>query len=434
MKTKIMFLLFKDKVQFIMEIVINDMPTPVSALIHAATMVTAGVFLLIRVCFLIELTPEVKKFILVIGAITALFAGSVGTVQMDLKKVIAYSTCSQLGFMVVACGLGAYDVALFHLAMHAFFKALLFLSAGSIIHAFFYDEQDIRRIGGAFNLLPVTYISFLIGSLALMGFPFLSGYYSKDTILELLLVSSCPISKFASVCCFLAVICTTFYSTRLLYYVFFSTNRLNMYVLNRSHESSYFILIPLILLSIFSVFSGFFLKDTLVNLSYLSGNYKIGLASSYILYDGLYSSNYYLIEELSALSKLFSFFLVIAVVLITLSYYLNKKLYHFVNMKFMNSSFFLFFYRFLEKKWYFDIIYAYFSRFIINQSYYHLMINWDRGFLEFFGPYGFVLIFKPLTDKFRSIQNGSMENYLLVFVFVIIFMLGFIAHYFLYLV
>ena len=149
-------------------------------------MVTAGVFLLIRVCYLFELTPGIKILIFILGAITALFAGSVGTVQMDLKKVIAYSTCSQLGFMVVACGLGAYDVALFHLAMHAFFKALLFLSAGSIIHAFFYDEQDIRRLGGVFNLLPVTYTAFLIGSLALMGFPFLSGYYSKDTILELL--------------------------------------------------------------------------------------------------------------------------------------------------------------------------------------------------------------------------------------------------------
>lgn len=417
-----------------MRIIVNKMPTPVSALIHAATMVTAGVFLLIRVCFLIELTPEVKKLILIVGAITALFAGSVGTLQMDLKKVIAYSTCSQLGYMIVACGLGAYDVALFHLAMHAFFKALLFLSAGSIIHAFFYDEQDIRRLGGAFNILPVTYTSFLIGSIALMGFPFLSGYYSKDTILELLLVSSCPISKIATLFCFLAVICTTFYSTRLLYYVFFSTNRLNMYVINRSHESSYFILIPLIILSVFSLFAGFLFKDTLINLSFLTGSYKTGLVSSYFLVQNAYLSNYFLIEELPAFSKLFSFFLVICVVFLTMFYYLNKKVYNYVNMKLMNSEFYLFVYRFLEKKWYFDIIYAHFSRFVLNQSYFNLMLNWDRGFLEFFGPYGFVLLFKPLTDKFRSYQSGNLENYFLIFSFVIIFMLGFISHYFIFLV
>lgn len=410
------------------------MPTPVSALIHAATMVTAGVFLLIRVCFLIELTPEVKKLILVIGAITALFAGSIGTLQMDLKKVVAFSTCSQLGFMIVACGLGAYDVALFHLSMHAFFKALLFLSAGSIIHAFFYDEQDIRRIGGAVNILPVTYFSFLIGSLALMGFPFLSGYYSKDTILELLLVSNCPITQFAMVCCFLAVICTTFYSTRLLYYVFFSSNRSNMYVINHSHESSYYILIPLIILSFFSIFAGFILKDSLINLSYLNGNFKMGLGATYLFYNDLYSSSYFLIEELDIFSKLFSFFLVVGVVVCTFIYYINKKVYNYINRIIMNSSFFIFIYRFLEKKWYFDIVYAYFARFVINQSYYNLMINWDRGFLEFFGPYGFVLILKPLTDKFRSYQNGSMENYFLVFTFIVIFMLGVISNYFIYLI
>jgi len=425
----------KDKVQSIMRIVVYIlMPTPVSALIHAATMVTAGVFLLIRVCFLIELTPEVKKLILVVGAITALFAGSIGTLQMDLKKVVAFSTCSQLGFMIVACGLGAYDVALFHLSMHAFFKALLFLSAGSIIHAFFYDEQDIRRIGGAVNILPVTYFSFLVGSLALMGFPFLSGYYSKDTILELLLVSNCPITQFAMVCCFLAVICTTFYSTRLLYYVFFSNNRSNMYVINHSHESSYYILIPLIILSFFSIFAGFILKDSLINLSYLNGNFKMGLGATYLFYNDFYSSSYFLIEELDIFSKLFSFFLVVGVVGCTFIYYINKKVYNYVNRIIMNSSFFIFIYRFLEKKWYFDIVYAYFSRFVINQSYYNLMINWDRGFLEIFGPYGFVLILKPLTDKFRSYQNGSMENYFLVFTFIVIFMLGVISNYFIYLI
>jgi len=249
-------------------------PTPVSALIHAATMVTAGVFLIIRCCYLFELSPVVLKVVLIFGGITALFAGSVGMVQVDLKKVIAYSTCSQLGFMVVACGLSAYDVALFHLAMHAFFKALLFLSAGSIIHAFYYDEQDIRRMGGALQILPVTYISFFIGSIALMGFPYTAGFYSKDFILELLLVTNCPISKFSMLCCFLAVVCTTFYSTRLLYFVFFSSNRNTLYIMSKTHESSIYILIPLIVLSFFSLFGGFIFKESFVSSAVLSGSFR----------------------------------------------------------------------------------------------------------------------------------------------------------------
>lgn len=158
-------------------------PTPVSALIHAATMVTAGVFLLIRSSGLYEFTPNVLCFITVVGAATAFMAATSGLLQNDLKKVIAYSTCSQLGYMVFACGLSSYALSLFHLSNHAFFKALLFLSAGAVIHAIS-SEQDMRRLGGLLHILPYTYAMFLIGSLALMGFPFLTGYYSKDLILE----------------------------------------------------------------------------------------------------------------------------------------------------------------------------------------------------------------------------------------------------------
>jgi NADH-ubiquinone oxidoreductase chain 5 len=159
-------------------------PTPVSALIHAATMVTAGVFLIIRCSPLFEYAPAVLSFITFTGAITAFFGATVGVVQNDIKKIIAYSTCSQLGYMVFACGLSGYSVSLFHLLNHGFFKALLFLSAGSVIHSLS-GEQDIRRMGGLSKLLPFTYISFLIGSLALIGFPFFSGFYSKDLILEI---------------------------------------------------------------------------------------------------------------------------------------------------------------------------------------------------------------------------------------------------------
>jgi NADH-ubiquinone oxidoreductase chain 5 len=159
-------------------------PTPVSALIHAATMVTAGVFLLIKCSPIFEHSPQILVLISFIGATTSFFSATVGLVQNDIKKVIAYSTCSQLGYMVFACGLSNYPVALFHLTNHAFFKALLFLSAGSIIHSLS-NEQDMRKYGGLMNLLPFTSIMLLIGSLALMGFPFLTGYYSKDLIIEL---------------------------------------------------------------------------------------------------------------------------------------------------------------------------------------------------------------------------------------------------------
>lgn len=159
-------------------------PTPVSALIHAATMVTSGIFLLVRCSPLFEESPTTLLFVTLIGATTAFMAATAGLVQNDIKKVIAYSTCSQLGYMAFACGLSHYAVSLFHLANHAFFKALLFLSAGAVIHSIS-SEQDLRRFGGLLKLLPYTYAAFLVGSLALMGFPFLTGFYSKDLILEL---------------------------------------------------------------------------------------------------------------------------------------------------------------------------------------------------------------------------------------------------------
>jgi len=163
-------------------------PTPVSALIHAATMVTAGIFLLIRCSPFLEYAPTVLAIITVIGALTAFFAATVGLVQTDLKKIIAYSTCSQLGYMIFACGLSNYNASFFHLINHAFFKALLFLCAGAIIHAVS-NEQDVRKMGGLAQLLPITYSLMLIGTMSLVGFPFLTGFYSKDSILEIAFIS-----------------------------------------------------------------------------------------------------------------------------------------------------------------------------------------------------------------------------------------------------
>lgn len=188
-------------------------PTPVSALIHAATMVTAGVFLLIRMSALLEIGTWSLILVGWVGAFTALFAGTVGVFQQDLKKVIAYSTCSQLGYMVAACGLSLYSVGLFHLTTHAFFKALLFLGAGSIIHAL-KDEQDFRAMGGIGQQLPLSYLSISVGSLALVGFPFLAGYFSKDLLLEM--AYGCFWKQEIYLLLWLAALCTAFYSFRLL--------------------------------------------------------------------------------------------------------------------------------------------------------------------------------------------------------------------------
>jgi NADH-ubiquinone oxidoreductase chain 5 len=194
-------------------------PTPVSALIHAATMVTAGVFLIIRCSPLMEYASDVLLLITFIGALTAFFAATTGLFQNDLKKVIAYSTCSQLGYMIFACGLSNYNVSFFHLINHAYFKALLFLSAGSVIHAL-NDEQDMRKMGGLIKILPYTYIMILIGSLSLMGFPFLTGFYSKDVILELAYSKYTIMGSFSYYLGLVSAFFTAFYSFRVLYLTF----------------------------------------------------------------------------------------------------------------------------------------------------------------------------------------------------------------------
>jgi NADH-quinone oxidoreductase subunit L len=186
-------------------------PTPVSALIHAATMVTAGVFLMARMSPIMEYAPIALQIVTVVGASTALFAATIGCVQNDIKRVIAYSTCSQLGYMFFAAGVGAYQVAIFHLFTHAFFKALLFLGAGSVIHAMS-DEQDMRKMGGIWTKIPVTYVVMWIGSLALAGIPFFAGYYSKDAILEAAFASHSAVGLYAFACGLIAAFLTAFYS------------------------------------------------------------------------------------------------------------------------------------------------------------------------------------------------------------------------------
>jgi proton-translocating NADH-quinone oxidoreductase chain L len=240
-------------------------PTPVSALIHAATMVTAGVFLIIKCSPLFEYVPSVLSFITFVGATTAFFAATIGLVQNDIKKVIAYSTCSQLGYMMFACGLSNYHVSLFHLANHAFFKALLFLSAGAIIHSLS-NEQDMRKYGNLSPLLPFTSIMLLIGSLALMGFPFLTGYYSKDLILELAFTKYTVEGSFAYGLGLITAMFTSFYSFRVFYMTFIQTNNTYRKSIFNIHELPYKMAFALAVLSLGSIFLGYFAKDLLVGL------------------------------------------------------------------------------------------------------------------------------------------------------------------------
>lgn len=240
-------------------------PTPVSALIHAATMVTAGVFVLIRSSPILEYSSTGLFLVSLIGGLTALFAGTVGLVQYDIKKVIAYSTCSQLGYMFFACGMSNYSVGLFHLFNHGFFKALLFLGAGSVIHALL-DEQDMRKMGGMLKLLPVTYVAILVGSLSLTGFPFLTGFYSKEVVLEIAFSKFSVNSFFIYWLGVLAAFITSFYSIRLAYLVFFATPNSSPRAVGSSHESSSYIFYVLGFLAFLSIFIGFIFKDLFIGL------------------------------------------------------------------------------------------------------------------------------------------------------------------------
>jgi NADH-quinone oxidoreductase subunit L len=235
-------------------------PTPVSALIHAATMVTAGVFLMARMSPLMEFAPIALGFVTFIGASTALFAATVGCAQNDIKRVIAYSTCSQLGYMFAAAGVGAYQASIFHLITHAFFKALLFLSAGSVIHAMS-DEQDMRKMGGLARIVPWTCAVMWIGNWALAGLPPFSGWYSKDAIISATFAAGTGIGMYAYVCTVLAAFLTAFYSWRLLFMTFHGPSRADHHVLEHAHESPWVMIGPLLVLAVGAMIAGWALHN-----------------------------------------------------------------------------------------------------------------------------------------------------------------------------
>jgi NADH:ubiquinone oxidoreductase subunit 5 (subunit L)/multisubunit Na+/H+ antiporter MnhA subunit len=248
-------------------------PTPVSALIHAATMVTAGVFLIIRLSPIFEYAPLALNIITLIGALTALFGATVGLVQNDVKRVVAYSTSSQLGYMIFACGLSNYSASFYHLINHAFFKAALFLASGALIHGI-NDSQDIREMGGLASKMPYTFLTMVLGSFALAGLPFLSGAYSKDLILEIAYLQATTLGRLSFIFGIVAAFFTAAYSVRLIFLVFLRPPKANLVTnklifktkifynkINFIHDVDNIIIIPLAILALGSVFSGTFLKE-----------------------------------------------------------------------------------------------------------------------------------------------------------------------------
>ena len=238
-------------------------PTPVSALIHAATMVTAGVFLIVRCSPIFEYSVIALNVVAIVGMITAIFAASVALVQNDIKRIIAYSTCSQLGYMFFAAGVGAYHVAMFHLFTHAFFKALLFLGSGSVIHAF-KNDQDIRNMGGVWKQLPYTWILMLIGTLALTGFPLLSGFYSKDAIIEFAFLKHTVVGNFAGSVGIFTAFLTAIYSWRLIFKTFHGKYMNKNISIKETHESPIIMLIPLVFLAFGAILSGYLFKELFI--------------------------------------------------------------------------------------------------------------------------------------------------------------------------
>jgi proton-translocating NADH-quinone oxidoreductase chain L len=385
-------------------------PTPVSALIHAATMVTAGIFLIVRCSFIFEYSPLVLEITMIIGSLTAFFAATVGLMQNDIKKVIAYSTCSQLGYMFFACGMSGYNVGIFHLANHAFFKALLFLSAGSIIHSIS-DEQDLRKMGGLKNVIPFSYSCIIIGSLALSGFPFFAGFYSKDTILE---ISYSNFSLTGHFCFYLgtmAAFFTAFYSMRIIFLVFLSNSNGNRYVITSAHESKINIMLPLFILSIMSLIIGYVTKDLFIGLGTNFWNSSIFISpSNYLLSD---------IEFISLSFKLFPFFFTLIGTFIAFyAYSLNIKYYYRLKK---TNFFFKEVYNFLNKKWYFDRLYnQYISISLLNFGFLFSYKIIDRGLLESFGPFNVTYLIKNV-HFIKLYQSGDILDYVYIGLFSILY-------------
>jgi len=370
-------------------------PIPVSALIHAATMVTAGVFLVVRCSPIFEYSQIALNIICIVGMTTAFFAATVALVQNDIKKIIAYSTCSQLGYMFFAAGIGAYNVAIFHLFTHAFFKALLFLGAGSVIHSL-NNEQDIRKMGGIWRKLPYSWGLMIIGTLALTGFPFFSGFYSKEAIIEFAYLKGNTLGYYVVVIGIFTALLTAIYSWRLVFKTFHGTYENKELKINSIHESPYVMLVPLIVLAIGSIFAGFFFKE---------------------LFIGQYASNNFWSDSIKFLSPISTdhpplwivyFTPVIVVLSIPIAYYLFVKNKDITNWL-VNENKPL--YNFLINKWYFDELYEYLFVRTFKRIGIFFWKNIDLKTIDRFGPDGISNLIKKLSIIAVKFQSGYIYQY-----------------------
>lgn len=388
-------------------------PTPVSALIHAATMVTAGVYLLGRSSPLLEYGGESMWIVTIVGGVTALFAGTTGLLQNDLKRVIAYSTASQLGYMVFACGLSGYDVGIFHLGNHAFFKALLFLSAGVIIHGMG-DEQDMRRMGGLGRIMPYTYAMMMIGSMALMGIPFLTGYYSKDVILEIAYATGGFTGMFAYGLGTAGAFFTAFYSMRLLHLTFLSRTSSSKVVMEGVGEGSWRMLLPLFILCVGSIFVGYVMKDMIIGVGTDFWNNAIFVhPEKLVMLEA---------EFLPTSVKWFPVLVSLGGVIgawIVYSYG-EGGLYRAKRVSIGRKL-----YIFLNRKWYFDIVYReWISQGTLKMGYRSTYNVVDKGVLEMVGPRGISEAVYKGGYGVSRVQSGNIYHYVLVMIIGILVFIG----------
>ena len=382
-------------------------PTPVSALIHAATMVTAGVFLVARCSPLFEYSQYALNLVAFVGATTAIFAASIAIVQTDIKRIIAYSTCSQLGYMFFAAGMGAYNVAIFHLFTHAFFKALLFLGAGSVIHAF-HDEQNIEKMGGVWKKIPLTYALMLIGTLALTGFPLLAGFYSKDAIIESAYFSKSLFAGYAFVIGLTTAFITSIYSWRLIFKTFHGKYN-NTMSFEKVHESGPVMLIPLLLLAVGAIFSGYVFHGIFIG----ENTQFWGKAIFFLKQTAHGHPPLWLLILIPTL--------VISAIPLSFILFLKRKdiVEGFVNN---NKPF----YNFLVKKWYFDELYD----LIFVKSFRGIgTFLWQRGdvkTIDAYGPDGVAKVVKNLSDRASSIQSGYLYHYATVILIGVVLIVSFL--------
>ena len=370
-------------------------PTPVSALIHAATMVTAGVFMVCRLSPLFEQAPDALTLITIIGALTAFFAATVGLVQNDIKRVIAYSTCSQLGYMFFAAGVGAYSAAMFHLMTHAFFKALLFLGAGSVIHGVS-GEQDMRKMGGLWRHMPVTYVFMWIGSLALAGLPFFAGYYSKDMILEAAYAGG-VVGKFAFTLGIMAAFMTAFYSWRLLFMTFHGKPRASHEVMHHVHESPPIMLRPLILLVLGSLFSGYI------------GYHVLHFVDGHSTFWQATIGSHEAIEHAHHVPAWVPFSpMVVGLLGIAFAYLFYIKSPH---LPASLAAKFPRLYQFFLNKWYFDELYDFLFVRPAKRFGQGLWKFWDEKIIDGFGPNGAALLTHLVAGRTSKLQTGYVYHY-----------------------